>query len=210
MCWTLLAAGFCFYIPKTSSASLGCIALFIYLFDAFYSPGEGPVPFTYSAEVCEFNLEFWGRETFRLTNFPPVPLSHREVGMAWAVATNNFWAAILAISLPAMLRAFQPVGVFGFYAGMNFLAFWMIFFWLPETKQRTLEELDYVFAVPTRTHMKYQTSQVGPYFVKRHILRKKGLKEPQLYRFEHDDEGNIAGVAGIKATQDNKEKTNEL
>lgn len=51
MAWTLLASGFCFYIPKSSPAHLGLITLFIYLFAAFYSPGEGPVPFTYSAEA---------------------------------------------------------------------------------------------------------------------------------------------------------------
>ena len=41
MAWTLLAAGLCFLIPKESSAHLGCVAFFIYLFAAFYSPGEG-------------------------------------------------------------------------------------------------------------------------------------------------------------------------
>lgn len=51
MAWTLLAAGFCFYIPESSRAHFGLIAFFIFLFIAFYSPGEGPVPFTYSAEV---------------------------------------------------------------------------------------------------------------------------------------------------------------
>ncbi|GJJ14059.1 hypothetical protein Clacol_008316 [Clathrus columnatus] len=51
MAWTLLAAGFAFYIPDSSRAHLGIIALFIFLFAAFYSPGEGPVPFAYSAEV---------------------------------------------------------------------------------------------------------------------------------------------------------------
>ena len=51
MAWTLLAAGACFYIPQSSGAHLPVIALFIYLFAAFYSPGEGPVPFTYSAEA---------------------------------------------------------------------------------------------------------------------------------------------------------------
>ena len=51
MAWTLLASGFCFYIPVHSPAHLGLITLFIYLFAAFYSPGEGPVPFTYSAEA---------------------------------------------------------------------------------------------------------------------------------------------------------------
>ncbi|RMZ87663.1 hypothetical protein DV736_g5108, partial [Chaetothyriales sp. CBS 134916] len=167
MCWTLLAAGFCFWIPKSSSAHLGLIALFVYLFDAFYSPGEGPVPFTYSAEVF--------------------PLSHREVGMSWAVATNNFWASVLSLTFPRMLRALTAQGAFGFYAGLNFIAFWMIFLWLPETKQRSLEELDYVFAVPTRTHMKYQVGKVMPYWIKKYIFRRKGLTEPQLYHFDSDE-----------------------
>jgi MFS family permease len=84
MAWTLFAAGFCFYIPDGNPAKLPLIALFIFLFGgelmflfffelspdvdkflyfnpAFYSPGEGPVPFTYSAEVF--------------------PLTHREMGM---------------------------------------------------------------------------------------------------------------------------------
>jgi hypothetical protein len=51
MAWTLLAAGFSFYIPASNSARIPIITLFIYLFSAFYSPGEGPVPFTYSAEA---------------------------------------------------------------------------------------------------------------------------------------------------------------
>jgi hypothetical protein len=177
MCWTLLAAGFCFYIPESSKAHLGCIMLFIYLFDICYSPGMGPVPFTYSAEVF--------------------PLSHREVGMAWAVATNNFWASVLSISLPRMLRAFGSVGVFGFYAGMNFLAFWMILFWLPETKQRTLEELDYVFAVPTRTHMKFQATQAAPHWFNSTILRRRGLEKPNLYRFEEVDVGPKKTLADV-------------
>lgn len=51
MAWTLLACGFSFYIDQESKAHLALIALFIFLFAAFYSPGEGPVPFTYSAEI---------------------------------------------------------------------------------------------------------------------------------------------------------------
>ncbi len=62
------------------------MALFIYIYTGFYSPGEGPVPFTYSAEVF--------------------PLSHREVGMGWAVAVNLFFAAVLGITLLRMLNAF--------------------------------------------------------------------------------------------------------
>lgn len=164
MCWSLLAAGFCFWIPKESSARLGCIALFVYLFDAFYSPGEGPIPFTYSAEVF--------------------PLSHREVGMAWAVATNNFWASALSLSFPYMLNAFTPQGAFSFYAGLNVIALILIFLFVPETKQRSLEELDYVFAVSTRRHAKYQLTQVLPWWVKRYLFFHKDSQCPELFFIE--------------------------
>ncbi|KAH7071357.1 D-xylose-proton symporter [Paraphoma chrysanthemicola] len=174
MFWTLLTAGMCYYIPKEDPAHLGLIAFFVYLFGAFYSPGEGPVPFTYSAEVF--------------------PLSHREVGMSWAVATNNFWAAVLSLTLPRMLKVFRPQGVFGFYAGLNIVALVMIFLWMPETKQRTLEELDYIFAVPTRRHMSYQVRENLPWWFKTYILRHKGLSKPILYKL-----GNLPPSPSVTA-----------
>jgi hypothetical protein len=60
----------------------------------------------------------------------------------------------------------------------------MIFFVVPETKQRTLEELDYVFAVPTRTHAKYQLTKYLPYFVKRWVLLQKSATLQPLYSFD--------------------------
>ncbi|KAL8861920.1 MAG: hypothetical protein Q9178_001790 [Gyalolechia marmorata] len=161
MAWTLLAAGLCFLIPEENRAHLGLIAFFIFLFAAFYSPGEGPVPFTYSAEVF--------------------PLSHREVGMSWAVATCLFWAAVLSITFPRLLRAFHPVGAFCFYAGLNVTALCLIFLFVPETKQRTLEELDYVFAVPTRTHVSYQLKKALPWWFNRYIMRRRGARLEPLY-----------------------------
>ncbi|KAI9644239.1 hypothetical protein NHQ30_007594 [Ciborinia camelliae] len=164
MAWSLLAAGLCFIINEKSTAHIALIATFIYVFAAFYSPGEGPVPFTYSAEVF--------------------PLSHREVGMGWAVATCLFWASVLSISFPKILETFHPLGAFTFYAGLNLLAFVMIFLFVPETKQRTLEELDYIFAIPTRTFMKYQLTKTLPYWIQRYVfLRKNAVLEP-LYRFD--------------------------
>lgn len=188
MAWALLATGFCFYIPDnathdlgTSKAHLATIAMFIYIFAAFYSPGEGPVPFTYSAEVF--------------------PLSHREVGMGWAVATCFFWAAVLTITFPFILQSFTAPGAFGFYAGLNVVAFVMIFLFVPETKQRTLEELDYIFAVPTRTFAKYQVFTVLPHWFRTTILRQKNHHIEPLYHFEGLDDvepimkGSADGVA---------------
>ncbi|KAF8850384.1 putative polyol transporter 5 [Acephala macrosclerotiorum] len=188
MCWTLLAAGMCYFIPQSSRAHLGMVTFFIYIYDAFYSPGEGPVPFTYSAEVF--------------------PLSHREIGMSWAVATNNFWATVVSLTFPRQLKAFGVSGAFGFYAAMNMIAFGMIFLFLYETKQRTLEELDYVFGVSTRTHAKYQLTKVLPWWFKRWVLFRKNTPPcEELYKFEeeiwvesdHESKGISSGVnAGQK------------
>lgn len=164
MAWSLLAAGLCFLLPDSSSARIPLIALFIFIFAAFYSPGEGPVPFTYSAEVF--------------------PLTHREMGMSWAVAVCLGFASLLSLTFPRILAAFTEVGAFGFYAGLNVCAFIMIFFLLPETMQRTLEELDYVFAVPTSTHAKYQLTEFLPYWIKRWVFFNKNATLKPLYNFD--------------------------
>lgn len=166
MTWTLLAAGLCTLISEdTGDLRTALVCLFVFLFGAFYSPGEGPVPFTYSAEVY--------------------PLSHRETGMGFAVATCLFWAAVLSTSFPYILDTLNTVGAFGLYAGFNAVAFVMIFFWVPETKQRTLEELDWVFAVPVRKFAKYQVGTVLPWWFKRWILWQRDAKCEPLYSFEH-------------------------
>lgn len=165
MCWTLLCAGLMFLIHPGSSARLPLIVLFIYLFAMFYSVGEGPVPFAYSAEVF--------------------PLEAREVGMGWGVATCLFWASVLGMTWPRMKTALTPTGAFGFYAGLNFTAFWLIFFFLPETKQLTLEELDSVFGVPTSVHARHQISTWLPWWFKHYIFRtaRKDDLRP-LYNFD--------------------------
>lgn len=187
MAWSLLAAGLCALISNALKAHLALVAMFIYIFAMFYSPGEGPVPFAYSAEVF--------------------PLSHREVGMGWAVATCLFWACVLTMFLPLMLTAMSTTGVFCFYAGTNIVALIMIFLWVPETKQRTLEELDYIFAVPTRTHMRYQFSKALPYFINRWILRRKDAVLEPLYQF---DSAGDTDESRIQALYENDRRRAEL
>ncbi|CAG8283231.1 unnamed protein product [Penicillium salamii] len=163
MAWSLLAAGCCYLIPDVGTTRLAMMALFIFIFAAFYAPGQGPVAYPYAAEVF--------------------PLSHRELGMAWAVSINAGGASVLALTFPYMLTAFSPTGAFGFYCGLNVLAFFMIFFWVPETKELTLEELDYVFALSTWKFMKYQCTDAVPYFITHWILWKRDAKLRPLYDF---------------------------
>ncbi|KAK7429272.1 hypothetical protein QQZ08_004282 [Neonectria magnoliae] len=190
MAWTLLAAGLCTLIPGTGGVHLGLVAMFVYLFAAFYSPGEGPVPFTYSAEVF--------------------PLSHREVGMAFAVATCLFWAAVLSITFPLMLARLGVLGAFILYSGFNLVALVMIFLWLPETKQRTLEELDYIFAVPTRVFMRYQVTKALPWWFKRWVLFQRNATLEPLYQLDiadpDDNNSSDAGYENDKARVELKDR----
>ncbi|PWN42296.1 hypothetical protein IE81DRAFT_137327 [Ceraceosorus guamensis] len=158
----LFAAGLMFLAPNTANPDFGIvpdadqfiatkgklagIAIFIYLFTLAYSIGEGPVPFAYSAEVF--------------------PLAQREQGMGWAVATCLFWASVLSITFPRMLHVFGSLGTFFFYGGLNLIAFVLIFFFVPETKRLSLEELDGVFSVGNSRFASYQLTKTLPYAIK--------------------------------------------
>ncbi|KAK9350588.1 putative facilitated glucose transporter [Lipomyces doorenjongii] len=151
MCIFLLAAGLSFLNTSGSRGSqIGPVVLFIYLFTICYSLGEGPVAFQYSAEV-----------------FPTI---QREQAMAWVVCINNTFAGVLSITFPRMRTVMTPTGAFGFYAGLNLVAWFMIFCFVRETKQLTLEELDQVFSVPTKDFISHELTVWLPYFVKRHIF----------------------------------------
>jgi len=167
MTWSLLAAGLC-YMIEDSKTRLSLVALFIFIFAAWYSPGEGPVPWTYSAEVF--------------------PLAHPEQGMAFAVATCLFWSAVLSLSYPSLEQAVGVTGAFGFYAGLNVAAFVMILLFVPETKGLTLEELDAVFSVPTATFINHTFSQAIPYWIKRWIFWRRDITLAPLIENDDDNE----------------------
>lgn len=159
MCIFLLAAGLSVLNTSGSKAAqIGPIVLFIYLFAIAYSLGEGPIAFQYSAEV-----------------FPTI---QREQGMAWAVCINNTFAGVLGLTFPRMATVMTRTGAFGFYAGLNLIAWVMIFCFLRETKQLTLEELDSVFNVPTKDYISHELFVWLPYFIKRHIFRNKSIVKP--------------------------------
>jgi hypothetical protein len=63
------------------------------------------------------------------------------------------------------------------------VGFFLVLFFVPETKGRTLEELDQVFSVPTRVHAAYGARQI-PYFFRRYILWQD--VQPEIL-YERDD-----------------------
>ncbi|KAL2185466.1 hypothetical protein L209DRAFT_766214 [Thermothelomyces heterothallicus CBS 203.75] len=159
MAFFMFFTGYSFWIPESSTAHIACIALGIYLFGMVYSPGEGPVPFTYSAEAY--------------------PLYIRPIGMSLATATTWLFNFILALTWPRMLVAFTPQGGFSWYAGWNIVGFFLVLFFVPETKEKTLEELDGVFDVPLRRRAAYGARQ-AVYFCRRYLLRQSAVDKPAL------------------------------
>ncbi len=170
MALCLFFTGFSFLIPEDSDARIACVALGIYLFAMVYSVGEGPVPFTYSAEAY--------------------PLYIRAQGMSLATATTWFFNFVLSITWPSLLAAFGSAGAFCWYAGWNVVLFFGVLFLLPETKGKTLEELDTVFSVPSRLFAAYGGRQLI-YFFQRAIGHKNAVK-PKLYEDEKVDHSNTS------------------
>lgn len=158
----LLMAGFAFWIEDLHTRA-GVVITGIYLFTCVYSSGEGPVPFTYSAEAF--------------------PLYIRDLGMGWATATCWCFNFILALTWPSILKAFKPQGAFGWYAAWNIIGFFLVLWFLPETKGLTLEDLDDVFDVSTALHAKWQTQNILNNF-QRYILRRNISPLPPLYKHQ--------------------------
>ncbi|CAH0058594.1 unnamed protein product [Clonostachys solani] len=104
----------------------------VYVFMFIYSPGLGPVPFTYSAEAF--------------------PLHIRALGMASATAVTWALNFLISFSWPKMMEAMTPTGGFCWYGAWNAVGFVFAYFLVPETKGRTLEELDEVFSLRNRDH----------------------------------------------------------
>lgn len=64
------------------------------------------------------------------------------------------------------------------------IAFGMIFCFVRETKQLTLEEIDQVFSVPTSTFIKHEATITVPYLFQHYILRRKIERPAQLIQKE--------------------------
>ncbi|KAJ5487241.1 hypothetical protein N7530_001541 [Penicillium desertorum] len=161
---TLLWTGFSFWIEEgneTSKKRVAMVTKGMYLFEVFYSPGEGPVPFAYSAGCF--------------------PLQVRDVTMSWATATTWCFNFILSFTWPNLVDSFKPQGAFGWYAAWCIIGWFLVLLLVPETKCLTLEELDQVFSVSTRKHASYQVK-----YALRHlrvwIFRQKLEPLPEFYQ----------------------------
>ncbi|KAG5351841.1 hypothetical protein C0989_004731 [Termitomyces sp. Mn162] len=113
--------------PTTTLAAKVMAAL-LYLYVCFYSIGWGPLPWIYAAEIF--------------------PTRTRHYGLAVASASQWFWNFVVAKATPDLI-ARLGYGIFFLFGVVNIGAMAVFAFFLPETKGRSLEDMDVIFGSVT-------------------------------------------------------------
>lgn len=117
---------FAFDCPGNKFAPLAITSLILFI--AFYAPGLGPLPWVVNAEI----YPTWARS------------------VAISVATLFNWGFNLLISMTFLTTADaigQPA-TFGSFVAFSFVGLVFVLLFLPETKGRTLEEVESLFQRP--------------------------------------------------------------
>ena len=107
---------------------------------AAYSPGAGVIPFMYSSEIF--------------------PLINREAGMSFACSVNFVLAGVLALTVPHLMNSLDRTRLLCLFAGLDAAAAFLVWLFVPGTTEvTTLEQMNYIFGVPTKVHVQYQGGQ---------------------------------------------------
>lgn len=171
----LLATAFSFKI-QGNTAKLAVTELFVILYTAAYSPGAGVVPFLYSSEAF--------------------PLINREVGMSLSVSVNFTLAGLLALTVPQLNHALGPTGLLGLFAGLDAAAAILVWLLVPGTVQvTTLEEMNYIFGVPTINHIKYQFKKNLPWTLRYYLPGKQAGGLIPLYTWNRQKRNGLEAVS---------------
>jgi MFS transporter, SP family, arabinose:H+ symporter len=123
--------GWMFQTQHSGRGLLCCILVFI----AAFAMAMGPVPWILCSEI-----------------FP-----NKVRGRAMSLATFTIWAScfVVAETFPMMneSKAIGPAVTFWIYAGVSLLSFVFVLVLVPETKGRTLEEIESFWHAPARSSL---------------------------------------------------------
>lgn len=115
---SLLMVGLAFQFGWTGYGLLGFILLYIACFAASY----GPVTWVVISEIFPIKMR----------------------GVAMSVATLSLWIAVYVVTqmFPILLEQAGPARTFWIFGGMSLLSFFFVLWQVPETKGKTLEEIE--------------------------------------------------------------------
>ncbi|KMU79504.1 hypothetical protein CISG_01922 [Coccidioides immitis RMSCC 3703] len=147
-----------------NSARTPTIMLFTMLFTAVYAFTVGPAAFSLSAESF--------------------PSTVREAGMAMCVFINLTSLGIQLLMYPFITTPIGFTTSLSIYGCVNIVGFVACFLFCVDTRDRTLEQLQFSFDLPLSVHCEYRIFYVLPevcrrcrIFVARRIRRKEGEAE---------------------------------
>ncbi|KAJ8764551.1 hypothetical protein K2173_006291 [Erythroxylum novogranatense] len=111
-----------------------------YMFVAFFNVGLAPVTWVYSSEIF--------------------PLKLRAQGYSLGVAVNRLMNATVSMTFISLYEAITIGGAFFMFSGIGLVAWFFFFFLFPETKGRSLEEMEELFSKGSRArHERMQVPQ---------------------------------------------------
>ncbi|WOL17628.1 polyol transporter 5-like [Canna indica] len=105
--------------------AVGLCIVSILAYVAFFSIGLGPITWVYSSEI--------------------LPLRLRAQGASIAVAVNRVTSGVITMTFISLYKAITIGGSFFLYGGIAAVAWVFFFTCLPETRGRTLEEVEDLF-----------------------------------------------------------------
>jgi SP family myo-inositol transporter-like MFS transporter 13 len=114
----------------TGYAWLAILGLVLYLIA--FAPGMGPMPWTINSEI----YPQWARST----------------GNALATATNWIFNLLVSMTFLSLMEAITKQGAYYLFAGVAFVGLVFFFLFLPETKGKSLEQLESLFIQPWFTY----------------------------------------------------------
>uniref|UniRef100_A0A0E0F7V7 Major facilitator superfamily (MFS) profile domain-containing protein n=1 Tax=Oryza meridionalis TaxID=40149 RepID=A0A0E0F7V7_9ORYZ len=120
---TSLALTLCVAPPSAASAA-ACVASVV-AFVAAFSAGLGPVTAAYTAEV--------------------MPLRLRAQGASLGIAVNRLTCGVMSMTFISLAGGITMAGCFFLYAGVAAAACVFVHARLPETRGRSLEDMDALF-----------------------------------------------------------------
>lgn len=119
-------------------------------------------------------LRHLNQPIFRGAAFHSLP----EVGAAPVALSRSCPVANRPCSIDVALGQARSLGLFG---GLNLVALVLVFLFVEETKRRSLEELDHIFAVSKRKFMRFQITERLPWLMRRYLFGAQ-YPPPELYQ----------------------------
>ncbi|KAL2925902.1 putative polyol transporter 3 [Bienertia sinuspersici] len=101
-----------------------------YMYMAFFSIGISPITWVYTSEIF--------------------PLRIRGVAAGISVAVNRSMNAAVSMSFISIYKEITIGGTFLLFGGLTVMAWLFFYFFLPETKGRSLEEIELMFSKKTQ------------------------------------------------------------